>query len=372
MKPPDELRETECTIDTAYEVLSRVDGITLATAACVNKDFHSIAEHDKLWEKACNVQWPSTRGADVKSIVSSVGGFRNFYAECYPLVLSKQIAFSDAVDRMLNEEWSDDYEDTIEELSGLSTHDFVSIIDVVFQGRSSYTKVVEGIPGASNSHGWFYNSPFRIDLLNFADGEDEHAGQPSVTIDGHLPCVTSVEKERKDGRLWKALWEDVRLSWILVHKKTKQMVNLSSWRPLNGQRHWPSDLDFLVRFGSILPDHDSLTGKVVQCNIILKCRLSSALLTEQGNPYLEMTELSLQLEDMEGSHLYGSRSLLVLKEALECNKSKNHMEVLHSYQQYLKIQSEMKEEKFRSESRLNTVCIISWIAAFISFFYFLF
>eukprot|EP00249_Psilotum_nudum_P000569 c12578_g1_i1 orf=543-1502(+) len=311
----DGLTETEFTIDkdTAYEVLSRVDGITLATAACLNRDFRSIAEYDQLWERACNARWPSTRDPDVKSIISSLGGFRNFYAMCYPLVLSKQIPLSDTVDHILNEEWSDD---TIDEVNGLSTYDFVSIVDVMFQGRSVYTKIVEGIPGAGDSYGWFYNSPFRIDLLNFGDDEEEQADQNSVTIDGHLPCVTSIEKERKDGKLWKALWEGVRLSWILVHKKTKKMVNLSSWSPLSGQRHWPSDLEFLVRFGSILPGHEFLSCKVVQCNIVMKCRLSNAFLTEVGNPSLKITELSLQLKDMEGSHLYGRHSLLVLKEAL--------------------------------------------------------
>lgn len=360
--------------DVLYEVLTRGDGLTLATAACASSVLHSIAGNENIWERVCNLQWPATKDPDVKSLISSSGGFQKFYSECFPLIVNKQPVVFDELDTTLKdaEDWSDDDEDTMEELSGTSTDDFVSIVDVVFRGRSVESKVLHGIPGADDFHGWFSNCPFRIDMLSYNDEDEDQASPSAVVIIEDLPTVTSIEKERKDGRFWKALWDDIRVSWILINKKTKQMANLASWRPLGGQRHWPSDNDFLVRFGSILPAHRLLSRKVVQCNVVLKCRIVNVGRQDCFKSSLKITELSMQLEDMGGAHLNGRHSLLVLKEALRCGKSMNHEKVLKSYHQYLRAQSDMKEEKLRSEGRVDTAYIICGILSFISLCYFMF
>ncbi|KAI5078680.1 hypothetical protein GOP47_0006351 [Adiantum capillus-veneris] len=261
----------------------------------------------------------------------------------------------------------------IEELYGTSPDDFISIVDVVFRGKPVVTRVLHGIPGASDFHGWFSNCPFRIDALTYNDEDDEQAFASGTVISEDLPLVVSIEKERKEGRFWKALRDDIRVSWIVVNKRTKQMANLSSWRPLCGQRHWPSDKHFLVRFGSILPAHPLLSRKVVQCNVVLKCKLlTNCSLTEARKSALVITELSLQLEDMAGAHLNGRHSVLALMEALSCRKSMNHNEVLKSYRQYIRVQSELKEEKLKSEGWIDTICIIWGIISFVSFFCYMF
>ncbi|GLT78019.1 hypothetical protein SLA2020_495690 [Shorea laevis] len=86
---------------------------------------------------------------------------------------------------------------------------------------------------------------------------------------------------------------------------------------------------------------------------------------------LKLTELSMQLEDMEGAHVNGRNSLLILKEALSCHRSKNYSEVLESCHLYSKVQSELKEEKIRNESRLDRLCILSGIATFLMFWYYM-
>jgi hypothetical protein len=78
----------------------------------------------------------------------------------------------------------------------------------------------------------------------------------------------------------------------------------------------------------------------------------------------------MQLEDMEGAHVNGKNSLHILKEALSCRRSKNYSEVIESCHMYSKVQNELKEEKMRSESRLDTLCILSGIAAFMTFWYY--
>ncbi|MCO5577432.1 hypothetical protein L7F22_031267 [Adiantum nelumboides] len=361
--------------DVLYEVLCRLDGLTLATAACAGSVFRSISLDERIWECICNKQWPSTNDPLVKYIAASMGGFYRFYSECFPLIVNKQPFIFDIADTILKdaEDWFDDEEDMIEELYGTSPDDFVSLVDVLFKGKPIVTRVLHGIPGASDFHGWFSTCPFRIDALTYTDDDDEQAVASGTVISEDLPSVVSIEKERKEGRFWKALRDDIRVSWIIVNKRTRQMANLSSWRPLGGQRHWPSDKQFLVRFGSILPAHPLLSRKVVQCNVVLKCKLlTNCSVTEARKSTLVITELSLQLEDMAGAHLNGRHSVLALMEALSCRKSMNHNEVLKSYRQYIRVQSELKEEKLKSEGWIDTICIIWGIISFVSFFCYMF
>lgn len=361
--------------DVLYEVLSRVDGLTLATAACAGSVFRSISSDERIWEHICNQQWPSTNDPHVKSIASSLGGFHRYYTECFPLIVNKQPFVFDVADTTMKdaEDWFDDEDDMIEELYGTSPDDFISIVDVVFRGKPVVTRVLHGIPGASDFHGWFSSCPFRIDALAYNEEDEEQAFASGTVISEGLPSVVSIEKERKEGRFWKALRDDIRVSWIVVNKRTKQMANLSSWKPLGGQRHWPSDKHFLVRFGSILPAHPLLSGKVVQCNVVLKGKLlSNSSLPESRKSALVITELSLQLEDMAGAHLNGRHSVLALMEAMSCCKSVNHTEVLKSYRQYIRVQSELKEEKLKSEGWIDTVCIMCGIMSFVSFFCYMF
>lgn len=360
--------------DVLYEVLSRVDGLTLAKATCASSVFRSISMDEKIWERLCNQQWPSTNDPQVKSIASSLGGYRSFYSKCFPLIVNKQPFVFDVSDTTMKdaEDWFDDEEDMIEELYGTSPDDFVSIVDVVFRGKPIDSRVLHGIPGATDFHGWFSSCPFRIDVLSYNEEDEEQAVANGIVISEDLPSVNSIEKERKEGRFWKALRDDIRVSWILVNKRTKQMANLSSWRPLGGQRHWPSDKHFLVRFGSILPAHPLLSRKVVQCNVVLKCKLlSNSVHTETRKSSLMITELSMQLEDMAGAHLNGRHSVLALMEALSCRKSMNHHEVLKSYRQYFRAQCELKEEKLKNEGWIDTICIICGILSFLSFFYYM-
>lgn len=157
-----------------------------------------------------------------------------------------------------------------------------------------------------------------------------------------------------------------------MNSKVNQTANLSSWSSIGGQRHWPTDKDFLIRFGSILPAKDILPCQVVECILLMKFRV---IRTEEGGEgcrtTLKLKELSMQLGDMEGAHVNGRNSLLVLKEALSCRRSGNYSEALESCHLYSKAQSELKEEKMRNENRLERMFILSGIAAFASFCYYL-
>eukprot|EP00262_Sarcandra_glabra_P006174 TRINITY_DN18300_c0_g1_i2.p1 TRINITY_DN18300_c0_g1~~TRINITY_DN18300_c0_g1_i2.p1 ORF type:complete len:374 (-),score=70.13 TRINITY_DN18300_c0_g1_i2:316-1437(-) len=356
--------------DLFYDILRRLDGATLASAGCACADFCSISKEERIWENVCRSLWPSTNREDVRGLISSVGGFRKFYADCFPLIVNKDVAVIHwDSDLEYSEEWAeDDYYGDFDEFDSVSPSDFVSIVDVRYKDKAVYSKVLWGVPDSDDFHGWFYNCPFRIDLLSYSNGDDDHEGDVTLSVADGLPPMTSIERERKDGKLWKELRDGIRLSWIVVNKKVKQAANLASWCPLGGQRHWPTDKDFLLRFGSILPAKDILPC-VVECILVMKFRVVQTGDREGSQTTLKLTELSMQLEDMRGAYVNGRNSLLVLKEALSCRRSKNYSEVLESCHLYSKAQSELKEEKMRNESRLDRLCILSGIAAFVTFCY---
>ncbi|KAB2003456.1 hypothetical protein ERO13_D11G127100v2 [Gossypium hirsutum] len=358
--------------DVFYDILRRLDGPSLAAAACACATFCSISREERLWENVCSSMWPSTNREDVKSLISLIGGFRKFYADCFPLIVNKEVTEYQWNGYLENpEEWTEAeyYGDTVE-LESISPLDFVSIVDIRYKDKTICSKVLWGIPNANGSNSWFHNCPFRIDLLNYAARDDDSESEVTLTVSDGLPPITSMEKERKDGKLWKELRDGLRLSWIVVNRKVKQAANLASWSPLGGQRHWPTDKDFVIRFGSVLPAKDILPCQVVECILIMKFRVVNTE-GEGVETTLKLTELSMQLEDMEGAHVNGRNSLLILKEALSCRRSKNYSEVLESCHLYSKVQSELKEEKMRNESRIDRLCILSGIAAFVTFWYYI-
>ncbi|XP_029143292.1 F-box protein At2g27310 isoform X2 [Arachis hypogaea] len=298
--------------DLFYEILRRLDGATLASAACTCAALCSISKEESLWENVCSSMWPSTNREDVKSLISSVGGFRKFYADSFPLIVNKDV---------------------------MEFH-----------------------------HNNYFEYPDDWTEAEYYDSEGNNDGAVNLSISDGLPAITSMEREKKDGKLWKELSNGLRLSWIVVNRKIKQAANLSSWFPLGGQRHWPTDNDFVVRFGSILPAEEILPCQVVECILIMKFRVVHTE-SEGIQTSLKLTELSMQLEDMEGAHVNGRNSLHILKKALSCQRSKNYGDALESCHMYSKVQNELKKEKMRNENRLDRLCILSGIAAFMTFWY---
>ncbi|KAE8699506.1 Detected protein of confused Function [Hibiscus syriacus] len=369
-------RMTSLGTDVFYDILRRLDGPTLAAAACSCATFCTISREERLWKNVCSSMWPSTNREDVKSLISSIGGFRKFYADCFPLIVNKEVTEYEWNAHCFSsleypEEWTEaEYYGDTDGLESITPLDFVSVVDIRYKDKTICSKVLWGIPNANGSNSWFHNCPFRIDLLNYAARDDDSESEVTLSVSDGLPPITSMEKERKDGKLWQELQDSLCLSWIIVNRKVKQAANLASWSPLGGQRHWPTDKDFVIRFGSILPAKDILPCQVVECIFIMKFRIAHT----EGDGVettLKLTELSMQLEDMEGAHVNGKNSLLILKEALSCRRSKNYSEVLESCHLYSKVKRKLKEEKMRNESRLDRLCILSGIAAFVTFCYYI-
>lgn len=353
--------------DLFYDILRRLDGATLASAACTCASFSLMSKEERIWENVCNTLWPSTNRDDVRNLIRSMGGFRKFYADSYPLIVNKELALV-PFDSFLEypEEWSEaEYYEDFEESESILPSDFISLVDIIYNDKPIFSKVLWGISESDVLGRWFYNAPFHIDLGN----SDVNDTIGTVTISGAdgLPPVESVDNERKEGKLWVDLQDRLRLSWIIVNKKVKQAANVSSLIPLGVQRQWPSDKDFLVRFGSVLSAEDILPCQVVGCILVVKFRMFNN--TASGCVNLELTQVSMQLETMEGFHVNGRNSLMVLKKALSCRKSRNYSEVLESCNLYSRVRNEIKEEKLRNESWIDRMCILSGVVAVVTFWF---
>ncbi|KAL4572061.1 hypothetical protein LXL04_018830 [Taraxacum kok-saghyz] len=409
--------------DIFYDILRRVDGATLASASCACATFNAISKEERLWEDVCSSMWPSTKREDVKTLISSTGGFKKFYANCFPLIVSKDvpvIRWTEYPEECTEGEYNygDEGDD---ELENVSPSDFVSIVDIKYKEKTICSKVIWGIPNANVYNGWFSECPFRIDLfacsyrdddhevaqngcqeLAISNSEEEHAndvmpssihqdlstlrsqslrmerglqqkfvGEVTLSVSEGLPPITSLERERKDGKLWQELRDGIKLSWIIVNSKAKQAANLSSWCAIDGQRHWPTNKDFLLQFGSVVPAKEILPYRVVKCIIAMKFRVIDV---EGSGTHmaLNLTDVCMQLGDVEGVHVNGRSGLLVLKEALRCDRSKNYGLVVESCRLYSKAQSEIKKEKIRHENMLERLHILGGFTAFVLVFcYFL-
>ncbi|KAJ0797086.1 putative F-box-like domain superfamily protein [Helianthus annuus] len=352
--------------DVFYDILRRVDGATLASAACACAAFKAISNEEKLWEDVCYSMWPSTKRDDVKTLISSTGGFKKFYADCFPLIVNKTVPeFGWGDYSEYPEEWTEaEYYGDYDELESVSPSDFVSIVDIKYKEKTICSKVLWGIPNASVQNGWFSDCPFRVDLFSYASRDEDHAGEVTLSVSDGLPPVTSLERERKDGKLWQELHNGIRVSWIMVNLKVKQAANLSSWYAVDGQRHWPTSEDYMLHFGSIVPVKDIIPCHVVKCIITLRFQVTD-IEGSGTHTTLNLTEICMKLGNMEGGHVNGRNSLFVLKEALSCDRSKDYGLVLESCRLYSKVQSEIIEEKIRYENRLERLYVVGGIMAFV-------
>lgn len=343
--------------DLLSDTLARLDGTSVAAAACACADFREVAQDQSLWRQLCHSTWPSTAMEEAQRLISSstspFGGFNKFYAESYPLILNDNITGG---------------------APGLSTcprpADFVSLIDIYYKKKCILSRVVDGVPEAmdvynykacnrdeiSDDHQkWFSNCPFKLDALI---SDNDNLRSPA--------CLPNVEEGKWRGDFCRELKEDLRLSWAIFDKKQGKAVNLSSWTPLLVQRSWQSGTDYMLRFGSIVSipmDEHLLPDKLAECVIIVKC-----MLTERGEP-VTWREISLTIKDMAGAPLDGRKSLMVLDRALNCSRSTNHLQVEEGYHRFERKKREIERRKEHMEVLADRVCISIEIAVFIIFVY---
>ncbi|KAK9289809.1 hypothetical protein L1049_007969 [Liquidambar formosana] len=312
-------------------ILTLLDGPTLASASCASSTLHALSSDHRLWSHICQSTWPSTT-TDPR-LLHLISGFpptgpRSFFSSSFPLLLSDPTAAQKP-----------------HRPSPPPPPELISAVDIHYRGNLIFSKVQE----TETVTGWFRCSPFRVDLLDPKDVVMTPIQHP----DGDDTC--------------RELSNDLSLSWILIDPIGRRAVNLSSYKPVHVQRHWLTG-EVQVRYSSILAvDHNKgSSSEFVQCGIVVTCGGS-----EGGE--MQVREVSLQAEDMDGMHLNGKDSLVVLQTAFEGKRLKRGRsgEVGRKrYEDFLAKKRERRERKARTEGRLDMMCVAFGVSIFAAFWIF--
>ncbi|KAL6966836.1 hypothetical protein U1Q18_032630 [Sarracenia purpurea var. burkii] len=300
-------------------VFSRLDGPTLAAAGCASSQLHSLSTDDHLWRSICNQTWPSTADPLVHCLISTFpSGHRSFYSDSFPTLHHRRR--------------SPPNHNSLPPTPGL-----ISAVDLRYQNRLILSKVQK----TETVTGWFLSSPFRVDLVD-----------PKETL------PSPVKFQGGDDKLLSDLEDNMALSWILIDPTRKRSGNFSSLKPVSVNRHWLTG-DIQVRYAKILAG--DRRGEFFQCAVVVTCG-------GKEKWELQLREVNLQVEDMEGKSLSGKDSLVVLQEAMESGKRRKGKrgEGREMYAEYLLMKKEMGERKQRRENMLDMACIATGIIIFLA------
>jgi hypothetical protein len=308
-------------------ILTRLDGPTLASAACASSQLHAYSAEQALWRDICAATWPSVSDPRVDDIISTFpSGHRSFFSDSFPL---------------LHHSSSSQYDP-----SRLApTSELISAVDIFYKGQLIFSKVQE----TDTEAGWFefQCSPFRVDLL----------GQKEI-----VPTPIRHVGDTKESL--KHLEENLTLSWIVIDPARKRAANLSSRRPVSVSRHWLTG-EVQLLFATIMAA-DRRREELVQCGMVVTCKGSDG-----GE--LHVREVSMQMEAMEGNHLNGKESLVILQGAIEAGKrkeSEDRSEGKARFEEFLEMKRERKERTQRREGALDMICIATGVTLFMAFWSF--
>ncbi|PKI38501.1 probable F-box protein At2g36090 [Punica granatum] len=328
--------------------MGRLDGPTVASISCTCSGLRDTTLDQELWRRACHSIWPSTSLPGTDSLITD---FKRFYGESYSLIFyrKKPDWSKEAAEAMRN---------TVAEIGPWKFQDFTSLVDVYYKRRcilsrasvpvtetgeiSHEDKTGRARDSATHTQNtWFTNCPFQWDILEFPQSDN--------TINGYTDSDAEHHRNRRT-----KLEENLRLSWVLLNKKTGKSVNLSSREPIFSQRSWGyHGRDYIVHFGCIIPVDRSLFPQgIVKCTIAVSCSF------KDGGQAPVLEEISLHIEDTTGKHLNGKESLIVLNRALLCPRTTNKTKVKEGFSHY-----EMKKREFMRKIELKERVAITLFAS---------
>ncbi|KAF8044218.1 hypothetical protein BT93_A2258 [Corymbia citriodora subsp. variegata] len=208
------------TIATLHEdvlrthILTRLDGPTLASAACASSQLRSLSSQGDLWANICRSTWPSTSSPLVSRVISTFpDGPRSFFSDSYSLLTAVASPSPVPAPRPSR---------------------LISAVDIRYRGDLIFSRAVE----TDADSGWFQCSPFRIDVLDPKD---------AVRTAIRFPDAEQARRELGDG---------LRLSWVLIDPAGRRAMDLSSQAPVSVQRHWLTG-ELHARFATVVEAADA-------------------------------------------------------------------------------------------------------------------
>ncbi|KAJ6753459.1 F-BOX PROTEIN-RELATED [Salix purpurea] len=202
---------------------------------------------------------------------------------------------------------------------------------------------------------WFLDYPFKLELMGLKDDDDDEL------LDSPISSISEAGKARENH--CKKLIEDLRLSWILVDKNTGKAVNLSSWKPLSVQKSWPYHATYVMQFGCVLPVEESLLPQKL-ARFIITARFK---MTEREE-CLKWSEISMRIENIEGAHVNGRSSLMILSKALYSQRSANQFKLEEGLRRYDKQKTETMRRRESREALADRLLTFIEITVFVIFY----
>ncbi|KAJ6313939.1 hypothetical protein OIU78_017564 [Salix suchowensis] len=202
---------------------------------------------------------------------------------------------------------------------------------------------------------WFLDYPFKLELMGLKDDDDDEL------LDSPISSTNEAGKSRENH--CKKLTEDLRLSWILVDKNTGKAVNLSSWKPLSVQKSWPYHATYVMQFGCVLPVEESLLPQKL-ARFIITARFK---MTEREE-CPKWSEISMRIENIEGAHVNGRSSLMILSKALYSQRSAKQFKLEEGLRRYDKQKTEMMRRRESREALADRLLTFIEITVFVIFY----
>ncbi|EOA23192.1 hypothetical protein CARUB_v10018561mg [Capsella rubella] len=308
-------------------ILTRLDGASLAALSCTCSNLHSFSSEESLWKQQCSVTWPSTLDARVQSIISTFpAGHRTFFSDSFPFL---------GQDGVINLPPSVD------------TTELISAVDIFYKDEVIFSKVHV----TETVSGWFLCSPMRVDLV-----------EPKEMVSTKVSVVEQWEDDT-----WKSeLEENLSLSWILIDPTRKRAADVSTRRPVSVERHWLTG-EIHVRFSNIfLVSGKKKPSEEVEFTVTVVMAAFSRKGEEKAE--VQIREVSLVAEDAEGKNLGGKGSLVILASAMGMDRRRFRVgreeEGKEKYREFKERKTAKSEMKWRPEKEAAMETAACWIAVF--------
>ncbi|KAL1203468.1 F-box protein [Cardamine amara subsp. amara] len=298
------------------QILTRLDGPTLASTATTSSYLQSLCSQEKLWRDISIDTWPSINDPRVVEAISSFpSGYRSFFADSYPFT---------------EHTWQHDKHDPP---TGL-----ISAVDLYYRGELIFSKVQE-MEMEKGKSGWFLSSPFRVDMLDPKESIPTRIQYPG----GHYEAWV---REMEEG---------MRLNWIVIDPIKKRAANISSRKAVSARRNWLTG-DLEIRFSMVVAAETEVAA-------VVSCGSAEAWkeVDEEVGGEVHVRDVRLQVEDIEGKCLKGKDSLVILQGLLEGKRSCEDGEEERAkgrYEEYVGMKKQWKERKERKEKAQDTICMI--------------
>lgn len=301
-------------------ILNRLDGATLASTSCASSQFLALCGDDQLWRDLCNATWPSTTDPRVLRAISAfppLTAHRSFYSDSFPSTQHQHLK-----EARLSE-----------------TPELISAVDIYCDDQLIYSKVLE----TETISNWFLSFPFSLELLD-----------PKEMV------RTPLKFEGEDGVCTALAEENLRVSWILIDPNNKRAVNVASHKAVDSRLHWLNG-DIQLRYSTVSA---IANGELVQCAVVVTCG------RKEGGE-LQVKEVKMQVEDLEGRTLSGRDSLKILQAAMEgprrridCKREKE------IYELFLRKKVQYREKEQRRETGLDMICVFIGLSIFFAIWIF--